>query len=330
MKRTFCFVLYAGLQLAFGQTQVDLRTQSKSPDFSTFGPTKPMQVGFALPSTCTAGQMFFNTNVAAGQNVYGCTATNTWNVMSVIPSGISSAGIDIGDGTTPGTIRFFPANDPNNFVAWQAPATNTAPITYVLPVSPPTAGQVLSCAAPVTNAATCSWSNGPARTVTNEVWYTAATRIGSSSQCIATTSYGCGNQGPVMDGAILRNGQNDYVLFQVNVPATWTGGLNLTVFHQLQATNTGTGTLQLNYATACVHAGSTVLTNSLTFNTATSVTPNYQSGDYTLGKVDTVSPATAGCGAGDILIIRVDRPSFGTATDGVLVLGMKISLPYTI
>jgi hypothetical protein len=32
----------------------------------------------SLPGTCVVGEIYFDTDAAAGQNVYGCTATNTW------------------------------------------------------------------------------------------------------------------------------------------------------------------------------------------------------------------------------------------------------------
>jgi hypothetical protein len=62
------------------QTLVDLRTQSKSVDFSGAGSTKPMQTGSSLPATCAIGQFFFLTTAAAGSNVYACSAANTWTV----------------------------------------------------------------------------------------------------------------------------------------------------------------------------------------------------------------------------------------------------------
>jgi hypothetical protein len=67
---------------AFGQTLVDLRTQSKSIDFSALPSTKPVQVGTALPATCQVGQMFFNSGAVPGANLYGCTATNVWSLQS--------------------------------------------------------------------------------------------------------------------------------------------------------------------------------------------------------------------------------------------------------
>jgi hypothetical protein len=63
------------------QTRVDLRTQSKSVDFSGAASTKPSQAGTVLPSTCAVGQTFLNTAAQPGQNWYVCTATNTWSVQ---------------------------------------------------------------------------------------------------------------------------------------------------------------------------------------------------------------------------------------------------------
>jgi hypothetical protein len=63
-----------------GQTLVDLRTQSKSVDFSGASSTKPMQTGSSLPSTCAVGQFFFLTSAPAGSNVYACDAVNVWTL----------------------------------------------------------------------------------------------------------------------------------------------------------------------------------------------------------------------------------------------------------
>lgn len=74
---------------AFGQTLVDLRTQSKSIDFSALPSTRPVQVGTALPATCQIGQLFFKADAVAGANLYGCAAANTWSAQS---SGTSGGG----------------------------------------------------------------------------------------------------------------------------------------------------------------------------------------------------------------------------------------------
>jgi hypothetical protein len=47
--------------VADGQlTQVDLRTQSKSVDFSGANTTKPFKAGTVLPATCSVGEAFFS------------------------------------------------------------------------------------------------------------------------------------------------------------------------------------------------------------------------------------------------------------------------------
>ncbi|MEJ5369537.1 MAG: hypothetical protein WHT08_14555 [Bryobacteraceae bacterium] len=47
-------------------------------DFGSAQATAPMQTGTSLPSGCAIGQAFFKTDAAAGQNIYLCTAANTW------------------------------------------------------------------------------------------------------------------------------------------------------------------------------------------------------------------------------------------------------------
>jgi hypothetical protein len=67
------------------QTKVDLRTQSKSVDFSAASLTKPVRTGISLPAVCSASEMFYLTNATAGYNIYYCTASNIWT-----PAGASA------------------------------------------------------------------------------------------------------------------------------------------------------------------------------------------------------------------------------------------------
>jgi hypothetical protein len=64
------------------QTLVDLRTQSKSVDFTAASTTKPMKTGTALPAACGVGEAFFQTNAPAGSNFYLCTSQNSWTLES--------------------------------------------------------------------------------------------------------------------------------------------------------------------------------------------------------------------------------------------------------
>ncbi len=66
------------------QTAVDARTQTKSIDFSGASSTTPAKVGTVLPATCSIGASFFKSNAPAGQNLYGCTATNTWTLVGAV------------------------------------------------------------------------------------------------------------------------------------------------------------------------------------------------------------------------------------------------------
>jgi hypothetical protein len=76
------FILAGASFLARGQTVIDLKTQTKSVDFTGAAYTKPFKSGSALPATCGTGEAFLNTGAPAGKNFYTCTSTNTWTIQS--------------------------------------------------------------------------------------------------------------------------------------------------------------------------------------------------------------------------------------------------------
>ncbi len=82
-------VAAAAAMAAYGQTTIDLRSQGRDVDFSGAAATKPSKMGAALPVTCNVGETFFNTNAPAGQNLYVCSATNTWTALAVPPPSFS-------------------------------------------------------------------------------------------------------------------------------------------------------------------------------------------------------------------------------------------------
>ena len=88
--------------LVDGQTLVDLRTQSKSVDFSGAPSTKPIQTGSGLPSTCAIGQFFFLTSAPAGSNVYACNTVNTWSLEG---ANVLSVGGDISGLSSSATVK---------------------------------------------------------------------------------------------------------------------------------------------------------------------------------------------------------------------------------
>jgi hypothetical protein len=95
-------VLLAGLTVLHAQTQVDLKTQSKSVDFTGASSTKPLQAGTVLPATCGVGALFFKTDATAGANIYACTSTNAWTAASGSGGGVGG-GFTTGSGAPAGT-----------------------------------------------------------------------------------------------------------------------------------------------------------------------------------------------------------------------------------
>lgn len=51
-------------------------------DFTSATSTAPMKSGTTLPATCSVGQQFFKSDAVAGQNIYLCTAANTWTQVT--------------------------------------------------------------------------------------------------------------------------------------------------------------------------------------------------------------------------------------------------------
>src|ERR1700683_3895934 len=117
MKSNCCrlpLMLLGCLPMLLAQTQVDLRTQSKSIDFSAATSTKPFQTGTVLPASCAMGATFFNSAAPAGHNLYGCTAANTWTLLG--------ANLWFGGGTfNPGDCVQF--NSSGNVVSAGGPCT---------------------------------------------------------------------------------------------------------------------------------------------------------------------------------------------------------------
>lgn len=74
------------------QTTVDLSHQTRNADFSLAPFTKPSKTGTTLPANCSVGETFFKTNAAAGQNLYGCTATDIWTLLG----GVTATGVNPG------------------------------------------------------------------------------------------------------------------------------------------------------------------------------------------------------------------------------------------
>jgi len=111
-----------------GQTKVDLQSQSKNVDFSAAPSTRPTQTGTVLPAVCPVGALFYKMDAFAGQNLYGCTAINTWTLQG----GISNQSLlDCGVARTSATVlTVFPGVSSSNPCSI---ATNSAVHTRIVP-----------------------------------------------------------------------------------------------------------------------------------------------------------------------------------------------------
>jgi hypothetical protein len=87
--------IYAQTNIPAGGVEGTIRITGAI-DASGATSTKPMKSGASLPATCSVGEFYNKTDAAAGSNIYGCTATNTWTVQAGGGGGASEA-IDLTD-----------------------------------------------------------------------------------------------------------------------------------------------------------------------------------------------------------------------------------------
>jgi hypothetical protein len=95
--RAILCACWASQLLLPAQTALDLRTQTKNVDFSQAATTKPNKIGETLPGACGVGETYFLTGAMAGQNLFFCTATNTWTQMAAGGGGSAIPMAALGD-----------------------------------------------------------------------------------------------------------------------------------------------------------------------------------------------------------------------------------------
>jgi hypothetical protein len=85
MRSRRAILISACLCMGYAQTRVDLRTQTKTVDFSAATATKPFKSGTVFPAACSVGEAFFKSDAPAGTNLYACTALNSWTLEAGTP-----------------------------------------------------------------------------------------------------------------------------------------------------------------------------------------------------------------------------------------------------
>jgi hypothetical protein len=142
---TCAAVFTAALPPLSAQTQVDLRTQTKSADLSSVGATKPAQTGSALPATCGVGEVYFLTSAPAGTNLRTCASTNQWTASGGGSIEAEANGTSAGTATSlnfiPGTYLTQTVGCANGGICTYQPDVDTTKIPTNAAIQ---AGQLLS------------------------------------------------------------------------------------------------------------------------------------------------------------------------------------------
>ena len=229
--RAWFHLLVGALTLGclYGQAQtttINLATQSRNPDFSSFPFTRPVTVGTTLPATCQIGQLFFNTNVAAGSNLYGCTGANTWTTLansnaSTPQVTLSEANVTfnsqtIGSTSSAATITLL--NSGTSYLTLSSVTMSGANASDFLASS--------TCGTNVPSGASCtiavSFKPSTAQTETASVVITGSQP--NSPTLIPVTGAGVvavTSGGLVITPSATSAGENGAVTFSSNRPVTW-------------------------------------------------------------------------------------------------------------
>ena len=128
-------------------------------DASTATRTRPWKTGTTLPATCSLGDVFFKTDAPAGQNIYACTAVNTWTLQAGSGGSMAIQGNGSAVGTR-ATLDFVDGTGITNIVTDTGSkiTVQTAIGSSVQTKAADQSGAHLLCAAGNTTTLTCSMS----------------------------------------------------------------------------------------------------------------------------------------------------------------------------
>jgi hypothetical protein len=81
-KERYIIAIVFSVAALFGTMTIGDRTFTGFLDASGASWTRPAKSGTALPGTCNVGEQYFKTDATAGQNLFLCTAANTWTQIT--------------------------------------------------------------------------------------------------------------------------------------------------------------------------------------------------------------------------------------------------------
>lgn len=269
----------------------------------TINSSNPLTIGTSTPSTCTVGQLLYNTTAASGSNFLGCTAANTWTVVggATLTSPLPIANGGTGTATpalVAGTNVTLSGSWPNQTINSSNPVVigTTNPTTC-------TVGQLFY------NTTAASGSNFLSCTAANTWTSVGGTSSGSSTSGNATSIQGA--------SVATTAPANNQMLVYNSTSASYTPTTIYTLQNGLGTTTSGTSVLQVNVSMGvrAVTATTDTIANTdcgglVTYNNASAVAValpqaglagNFAAGcpvtvrNYGAGTV-TVTPATSTIG----------------------------------
>lgn len=339
------------------QTSVDLRTQSKSVDFSGAVSTKPFKEGTALPATCAVGEAFFKTDAPSGQNLYGCTALNAWTMLTsssyIAGTGINITGLTVSveDAVVPlyytgsgaptiscaagrdyyadlgsGALYFCRATN-----VWQ-PVSNSGHTHGAADIISGTLDAARLPAVALTSTSVHTLTNktidaeGTGNTVTLPffVSYNAAACQGATASTLfSTPSTGAPTAACVTGGntnfGVLQFAANQAVQDHFTLPPDWTGSID---FYLKWRSSGVSGNAVWRLQTACVADGET---SDPSWNTAQTVTDAAKGITLMLNDASLTAVTTTGCAAGEEMFFKLSLDS-GSTTTGIDLVSTRFKL----
>lgn len=122
----------------------------------------PLNKGTTLPGTCAVGDVFYATDAAAGRNIYGCTAANTWTLQGDGASLHASTHVSGGSDALSGTLAVAISGNAATATALAANPTDCSGGQYATAID---AAGNLTCASPVAG----GYVLGPATNTDNHI-----------------------------------------------------------------------------------------------------------------------------------------------------------------
>lgn len=101
VNRTLTFTGTDGIVVTFPASSATMATLGLTNTFTGrqdatgAASTAAFKTGTSLPGTCTVGDEYFKSDATAGQNLYGCTATDTWTLQAGGGGGTGNAGAKV-------------------------------------------------------------------------------------------------------------------------------------------------------------------------------------------------------------------------------------------